>query len=89
MIQNLMNFPTLFQQGKELTNSATWKQRTLLANTLTAVIGAALVVAKSYGYDVGVDGTTTGELATGLAAGVAAVNAVLQTITSSRTGLPK
>lgn len=88
MIKEFQAFFTLFQQGKQLTNSKLWKDRQNASNVLTAVFGAAVVVAGGFGYVVPVDQNTLAAAAGGIAALVGIVNAVLTTITSSKVGLP-
>ena len=87
MIKEFQAFLTLFKQGKSLANSAAWKNRTIAANSLTAVLGAALVIGKGFGYDVHLDEQTVEALAGGIAAAVAAVNAVMHVVTSDKVGV--
>jgi uncharacterized membrane protein len=81
-------FLTLFRQGKCLADSATWKNRTVATNLLVGVIGALLVIAKAFGYDVHIDHDTIEALAGGVAAAVAVGNSVMHVITSDKVGLP-
>ena len=87
MIKEFQAFFTLFKQGKALANSAAWKNRTIAANSLTAVLGAALVIGKGFGYDIHLDEQTVEALAGGIAAAVAAVNAVMHVVTSDKVGV--
>ena len=88
MIKEFQAFITLFKQGKSLANAAAWKNRTIAANSLTAVLGAALVIGKGFGYDIHLDEQTVEALAGGIAAAVAAVNAVMHVVTSDKVGVP-
>ena len=88
MIKEFQAFFTLFRQGKALANSAAWKNRAIAANSLTAVLGAALVIGKGFGYDIHLDEQTVEALAGGIAAAVAAVNAVMHVVTSEKVGVP-
>ena len=88
MIKEFGAFLTLFRQGKALANAAAWKNRTIAANSLTAVLGAALVIGKGFGYDIHLDEQTVEALAGGIAAAVAAVNAVMLVVTSDKVGVP-
>lgn len=88
MIKEFAAFFTLFRQGKELTNAATWKQRTVAANLLVSVLGAALLVARGFGYGIEIDDDTIQALAGGIAAAVCLGNSVMHCISSKRAGLP-
>lgn len=88
MIKEFQAFFTLFKQGKALANSAAWKNRTIAANSLTAVLGAALVIGKGFGYDIHLDEQTVEALAGGIAAAVAAGNAIMHVVTSDKVGVP-
>ena len=87
MIPQFQAFFTLFHQGKQLANSATWKNRTMAANALVAVLGAALAIAKGFGYDIQLDRDTLTALAAGIPAAVAFFNTVMHVITSAKVGL--
>lgn len=87
MIKEFQAFFTLFQQGKQLTNSKLWKDRQNASNVLTAVLGAAVVVAGGFGYVVPVDQNTLAAAAGGIAALVGVFNAVITTITSAKVGV--
>jgi hypothetical protein len=88
MIEQFTSFITLFRQGKELTHSATWKNRTIATNCLVSVFGAVLVIAKGYGYDFPINEESIQNIAVGAVAVVGAINAVMHVITSSKVGLP-
>lgn len=88
MIQEFQAFFTLFKQGKQLANSATWKNRTIATNALVAVLGAAMAVAKGFGYDFHIDDQTLSALGGGIAAAVCVGNNVMHVITSAKVGLP-
>lgn len=84
----LGNFINAFRQGKQLTNSATWKNRAVATSALTVVLGALLAIAKVFGYDLPIDDETLQALAGGIAAAVIAFNGVVQLTTSKTVGLP-
>ena len=88
MIQEFQAFFTLFKQGKQLANSATWKNRTIATNTLIAVLGAMVAIAKSFGYDLHLDDQTISALGAGVVAAVGVTNSVMHVITSAKVGLP-
>lgn len=88
MIPEFQAFLTLFRQGKELKNAAVWKNRTMATNALIAFLGAALVVAKGFGYDISIDQQTLTALAGGISAAVCLFNTVMHVITSAKVGLP-
>jgi hypothetical protein len=79
---------SLFQQGHELANSATWKQRSIATNVVVGVIGSALMIAKGCGYDLGIDQDTVDAIGAGIAAAVTAFNTVITIITSKKAGFP-
>ena len=87
-LKALPAFWDLFKEGKELGNAATWQNRTVAANSCVALLGTGLVIAKAFGADIKIDQETLANLGAGIVALVAAVNAVMHTITSSRVGLP-
>lgn len=86
-IKRIPKFLELFKEGKELTNAATWKNRTVAANTLVAFLGTLLALGRAFNFSVPIDDATLANLAAGVVAMVTAVNAVMHTITSARVGL--
>lgn len=88
MISEFQAFFTVFHQGKALANSATWKNRTLATNALVAVLGAAIAIAKGFGYDLHLDDQTISALGAGIAAAVCVGNSVMHVVTSEKVGLP-
>jgi hypothetical protein len=87
MIQEFKAFFTLFQQGKELTDSKVWKDRQIVGNTLVGVLGAIAVIAKGFGYDFHIDEQTIQAAAMGIAALYGIGNSILTVITSKKVGL--
>lgn len=79
---------TAFRQGKELANAQTWKNGTILLNSLVAFFAAALGIAKGLGYAIDIDHDTLQNLAAGVVAAVGVVNAIVHVVTDSRIGLP-
>ena len=88
MITEFRAFLTLFRQGKSLANSAIWKNRTVATNAVIAVLGAAVAIAKGFGYELHLDEQTVSTLGAGVVAAVAVANSVLHVITSDKIGLP-
>lgn len=86
-IDTIKDFFELFKEGKEVANPATWKNRTIATNVMLALIGTALAISKAFGYSMNLDNDTTQNLAAGVVAAVATVNAVMHTITSARVGV--
>jgi len=86
-LKSIPAFLELFKEGKELTNAATWKNRTITANVVVAFLGTLLVIAKNAGHDIQIDQETLANLGAGIVAAVAAVNAVMHSITDKRVGL--
>ena len=87
IIKQLPKFFELFKEGKELADSATWKNRTIATNVVVAFLGTAFSVAQGFGLGVQVDSDTLASVGGGIVAVVTVVNAVMHTITSSRVGL--
>jgi len=86
-LRSIPAFLELFKEGKELADAATWKSRTIATNVVVAFFGTLIVLAKNAGYDLQLDQETLANLGAGIVAGVAAVNAVMHTITDKRAGL--
>src|SRR5574337_36543 len=83
----LRNSNGLFRQGKELANAKAWKEGGIAAN-LAAFIGAAVVVAGGFGYDLNISDAVVNQAAAGIAALFCLGNAIVHVITSSKVGLP-
>ena len=88
MIKEFKAFFDLFQQGKQLTNSATWKNRQTATNAMGVVLSAGFVIAGGFGYVVPIDDATLSAAAAGIVALYGVFNSVLTTITSAKVGLP-
>jgi hypothetical protein len=84
----IKDFFAALQHGKELTNAATWKNRTIAANSLFALLTALVGIGAALGYRLDVDSDTLQALAGGIAALFGFVNAVMHLATSARVGLP-
>ena len=78
---------TIFHEGKELENSATWKNRQLLGNHLAALLAAGIFVAHSLGYSIPLDQSQITLIGSVAGAILATANSVLTVATSSRMGL--
>lgn len=79
---------SLFRQGRELSNAATWKNRTIAINALVGVFSAVVAIAKALGFDLGLDQRTLEDAAAGVFALLCIANAVMHAVTSARAGLP-
>ena len=86
-IKNAPKFFDLFNEGKELANATTWKNRTVATNAVLALIGTGLALGKAFGFSLELDNDTLQGLAAGTVAVVTAINAVMHTITDKRVGL--
>ena len=75
------------KEGEELENAATWKDRAVATNTVVALFGAALGIARAFGYTFAIDDATLAQLAAGVVALVAVANSVLHVVTDKRVGL--
>lgn len=87
MIKEFQAFWDLFQKGKQLSNSATWKNRQTATNALGVVLSAGFIIAGGFGYAVPVDEATLSAAAAGIVALYGVFNSVLTTITSAKVGL--
>jgi hypothetical protein len=87
-LKSIPAFFQLFKEGNELANAATWKNRTIATNVCVAFFGTLLALAKNFGHDFPIDQETLASLGAGVVAAVAAINAIMHTITSARVGLP-
>ncbi len=87
MIKEFRAFFTLFQQGKQLANSAAWKNHQIKANTIAGLIAAAIVIAGGFGYHIAIDEATLQDVGAGVVAIYSVVNTVLTVITSAKVGI--
>lgn len=83
MLGKLKAFWGLFYAGKQVADPAKWKNHTIKANTVAAVLIAAAGVAYSFGYRLPED-TNYEALAAGI---IAVVNIIMHFITSEKVGL--
>lgn len=81
-------FFELFKQGKEVANSAAWKNGTISVNAVAGVLGAVAAIAGGFGYDFNLSEETLQQAAAGAVAVVGIVNAVMHVVTSKKVGLP-
>jgi len=81
-------FLELFKEGREIDNSATWKNRTIATNAVVALLGTLVVIGKNFGYDLQLDPETLTNLGGGVVALVAVVNGIMHVVTSSKVGVP-
>ncbi len=88
MIAEFKAFFTAFQQGKELTHSATWKNRQAAGNAVTALLASGVVIAKGFGFDLAIDEQTLTVAGMGIAALVTVANSILTVVTSAKVGRP-
>ena len=86
-IKSAPKFFELFQEGKELANAATWKNRTVATNCVLAFLATLVGLSKTFGYDIALDDQTIQGLAVGTVAIVGSINAVMHVITSAKVGL--
>ncbi len=77
-----------FQKGKQLANSATWKNCAVLTNTLVAFIGSAVAIAVAFGYDIQISREDIQALSSGIAVAIAVGNSVVHVVTTTKIGLP-
>lgn len=77
---------TIFHEGKELENAATWKNTQLLGNHLATLIGAILVIAKAFGYQIPITDDQLPLIGGALAFFFGFANAILTVVTSSKIG---
>lgn len=74
--------------GEELTNAATWKNRQNAASALGALLGAALLLAKTAGLKLDISPDDLAAIVGGIATIGCLLNAAITTATSAKIGLP-
>lgn len=79
---------SVLRAGQELSNSETWKNRSVAINAVTALLMALAGAAKGFGYEIPMDESTAALLAGGVLGVVALYNAFMLVATSARVGLP-
>lgn len=87
MIKEFAAVLEAFKQGKEVTNPAAWKNGAIVAN-LATLIGAAIVIAGGFGYEINLSDAVIQHLAVGIGAAYLAGNAIRHAVTSKKVGLP-
>lgn len=75
----------LFRKGEEIANAAKWKNGTITANALAAVVLALGMVGNAFGLDSGVNNESAAAIGGGL---LALGNIVMHIVTSRKIGLP-
>ena len=81
------NKDTVFHAGKELSNAATWKKRTLVVNAIVALLSGTSAVAAAAGYSIEIDEQTLQVFGEGVFAAFTIANSVIHVVTSSKVGL--
>jgi hypothetical protein len=76
-----------FRKGRQVASPATWKNRALAINTLTALLVALAAVAKGLGYDLLLDPDTLEMAAGGIVALAAIGNSVVHVVSTTKIGL--
>ena len=77
----------VLQQGQVLSDPATWKNRQLVATTITGMLTGTAAVAKLFGVDVGMDADTFTGIGLVAATLVHFASAYLTVATSEKVGL--
>lgn len=88
MIPQFAAFIEAFKDGKALANAKTWKNTQLVTGLLTGLMGAIVVIAKGFGYDIQVSEETISTLAAGIAAAYGVYSAIATVVSSDKVGLP-
>lgn len=83
-MNKVMALLALFRQGSEVGNPGAWKNPTIVANVLLAIVGAAV----AFGFKVELTAENANAIAGGVLAAVGLVNGVVHAVTSKRAGLP-
>lgn len=82
------NFFEAFKKGKELFNSATWKNRSTLAGALATVMIFTVGLLRAFGVDLYITNELVNILAGGISAIVFVFMQVINVTTSKKVGLP-
>jgi hypothetical protein len=87
MINEYKAFFEAFKIGKQLTNSATWKNRTLTTNLISGLVVSVTVIAQGAGYYISIDPEQLSQLIGGGYAALGVFNAIMTCVTSSKVGI--
>jgi len=89
MIDSFKAFFVAFQRTKSLshTTSTDLKSGAFKTNVI-GLIGAIVVIAKGFGYDVQIEQDTINQLGGGIAAALLVGNAIVHVVTTTKIGLP-
>lgn len=86
VIAHYKAFWDLYQEGKEVADPKTWKNRQRLINALVLLFSSCVTIAGGMGFEIHVTPTQLLEVAGGLATVYAIGNEVLIVITSKKVG---
>ena len=78
----------VLQKGQMLSNPATWKSRTVVLNTVAAIMTAGVAGAKALGYDIPLSDEELNQLALGVIVVLGMFNSWTTTATTDKIGIP-
>lgn len=84
MFDKLKAFYAVFQAGKTVADKQAWRTHQVSANAIAAFLFAIVTLAKSFGYDLGIDMQTCADIAVGV---LAITNVGLTVATSHHLGV--
>lgn len=87
-MNKLSAFFAVLRYGSSLTDSATWKVRQNLINTLVGLLGALAVVVTLFGVDLNVSTDDLMAIAGGIASIWGLFNSYITTATTDKIGVP-
>ena len=78
----------VLQKGQMLSNPSTWKSRTVVLNTVAAIMTAGVAGAKALGYDIPLSDEELNQLALGVIVVLGMFNSWTTTATTDKIGIP-
>lgn len=75
-----------FEEGEEVENAESWKNRAFAAQSVASVLGAGVAIAGACGYRIDLSADQVATVAGGLVTLVGAVSAVINVVTTKRIG---
>ncbi len=88
MFEKLKVFLSLFRQGEAVVEAAKLKNKQLLANAITVLLGSILIIAKGFGHELPFSNDDLVTIGGFIAIALCLFNGAATVITSEKVGLP-
>lgn len=88
MFESIKYFFTLFNQGKAVVNAAKMKNKQIIGNAVTALLGTVILIAKAFGHDIPLSNDDLVTIGGFIAVALCLFNGTATVITSEKVGLP-